>query len=113
MARLLAYDKIHWLKAMETNPALANVFLLDLLINANNVNMKKIGVSLGVLLITKVSNFQISDIVQDDRSVMQITSSILRYLIKAQRTFQDYVEDEIDDVHERINIFEQKTEQTA
>jgi hypothetical protein len=56
--RLLARDK-YWHKALESNKARAKVFALDNLICSKEPNVSKIGITMGAVLVSRVSNVEL------------------------------------------------------
>jgi hypothetical protein len=74
MQRLLSLDSNNNLsKAIEQSPQLAMVFQLDILIKAEDFNLKRIGIAMGALLMTRVTNLDLSHVVHEDYCMEKIS----------------------------------------
>jgi hypothetical protein len=70
-----------WPGVMDQNKHLARSFKLDALIACPDPTMKKIGLTMGALLMVKVTNLELSEVVDSDYSMEKINQSILKYVI--------------------------------
>ncbi len=98
--RLFVRDKL-WQKTLEGNKAFAKAFYLDSLIGSNDPEIKKIGEAMGSLMMVKISNLELADIVNEDYSMEKINQALTKYFINSQvkmRTRIDAVETEIDEL---------------
>lgn len=56
-------------------------FFLDELINSENEVYNRIGEAMGSLLMVKIPDIEVRDIVQDDFSMEKITQAVMKYLL--------------------------------
>jgi hypothetical protein len=54
---------------------------LDTLILSNDQNISKIGVNMGSLIMLKVPNLELSDVVSDDFSMEKISQALVKYVL--------------------------------
>lgn len=107
--RLLVKDTI-WHKTIETNKNFAKDFYLDSLISSEDANIKKIGEAMGSLLMVKIPNLELDDIVDEDYSMEKINQALLKYLINTQVKFRlrvEHAEHDIEELHERCTEIEE------
>lgn len=78
--RLFAKDTL-WQKALDLNHDFAKKFQLDTLITSNDMNISKIGINMGSLIMLKVPSLELSDIVSDDYSMEKISQALLKYVL--------------------------------
>jgi hypothetical protein len=98
--RLFVRDKL-WQKTLEGNKTFAKAFFLDSLIGSNDPEIKKIGEAMGSMMMVRISNLELADIVDDDYSMEKINQALTKYFINSQvkmRTRIDAVETEIDEL---------------
>lgn len=57
------------------------MFHLDALLKSTNEQFKQVGVSMGAILMVKVPDLELADIVSDDYSMEKINQALLKYII--------------------------------
>lgn len=107
--RLLVKDTV-WHKTIETNKNLAKNFFLDSLISSDDPKIKKIGETMGSLLMVKIPLLELDDIVDEDYSMEKINQAMLKYFINSQIKFREKIEQnehDIEELHERCTEIEE------
>lgn len=90
--------------------SLARVFQLDALIGSSDQNVRKIGVSMGAVIMSRVADIELEQIVEKESSMQRISHGVLKYVVSSQRKMLLYCADQLDDVHERFTQFEESTD---
>ena len=93
--RLFAKDTL-WHKAIQQNAEFARKFQLDTLILSNDQNISKIGVNMGSLIMLKVPNLELSDVVSDDFSMEKISQALVKYVLTTMAKQKRNYDEEID-----------------
>lgn len=78
--RLMARDEL-WRQAISNTKRFAKFFFLDALIGHAETSFRRIGESMGALLMAKIPSLELSDIVNDDYSMEKINQALLKYII--------------------------------
>ena len=81
--RIFTQD-IGWQAEIAKDPTLAKGFQLDFLINSEDVPNRKVGISMGVLLMMKLSKLQLEDFVDEDYSMIKINQAMTRFYTSYQ-----------------------------
>jgi len=63
---------------------LARSFHLDSLLKSGNEQFKKVGESMGAILMVKVPDLELPDIVTDDYSMEKINQALIKYVLNSQ-----------------------------
>lgn len=58
---------------------------------------------MGAVIMTKVQNLDLSDIVNSDFSMEKISQALLKYVLNSEAKMRQYFDDQIDEVHDRIS----------
>jgi hypothetical protein len=107
VTRLFANDKF-WHKEMEANKAMAKLFRLDPLIQSNNPTVRKIGYTMGAVLMTRVTSIDLVDIVDTDFAMEKINQCLCKYIINQHYKLREHFDDQFDEVHDRLSDFQKK-----
>jgi len=82
-ARLFAND-ILWQNAIKENKAFAKAFFLDALIEQEeDLSFRKTGQAMGALLMVKIPELELPDIVNEDYSMEKINQAIMKTVLGA------------------------------
>lgn len=106
--RLLAKDSL-WTQAIEQNKEQAKAFHLDSLIGSVDTNLKKIGVTMGAVIMSRVANLELAEVVSEDYSMEKINQTLLKFVLNQNIKMRLHFDDNIDDVYEEFNKFEKKS----
>jgi hypothetical protein len=80
-ARLFTND-ILWQNAIKENKAFAKAFFLDALIEQEqDLSFRKTGQAMGALLMVKIPELELSDIVNEDYSMEKINQAIMKTVL--------------------------------
>lgn len=82
-ARLFTND-ILWQNAIKENKAFAKAFFLDALIEQEeDLSFRKTGQAMGALLMVKIPELELPDIVNEDYSMEKINQAIMKTVLGA------------------------------
>lgn len=87
---------------------MAKVFMLELLIKSNNKQVSKTGMGMGALILIRVTDLELADVVEDDYCMEKINQAMLKYLINSNKKLLTHFDDSIEDLHDRCSEIEKK-----
>jgi hypothetical protein len=90
--RLLVKDKA-WIDAIEEDKHLAGVFKLDRLIQSSDSIVRKVGVNMGAVLMSRVSCLELADIVEEDHSMEKIGQALLKFVLNQHLKLRQHYDD--------------------